>query len=380
MKTKNLLFIIFTSLIFLSNAFCLEKSYIIKHITVYREAGRFGGWPANFGIWNWGNEILVGFARGYYKDLGPKRHAIDRERAEEHLFARSLDGGETWSIEDPSNDGVIVPWGNALHGVRPPHLIPKTPVDCPGRINFKHPDFAMTLRMLDIDVGPSLFYYSYDRGKNWQGPFILKIENVEGIAARTDYVVNSQDDCSVFLTAAKMNAQEGRTFYARTTNGGKAWTFVSWIGPEPKGFSIMPSTVRLSDTNILTAVRRRENKRRWIETYLSKDNGNSWEFFNKTVNDLGEGNPPSLIKLKDGRLCLTYGYRAAPFNIRAQLSKDNGKTWSSPINLRENGRGRDIGYTRTIQRPDGKIVTLYYFCDNLSPERYIAATIWDPGE
>jgi hypothetical protein len=377
---QKLLIVLFFSLFQLSNHIYAQNPRIIKHVTVYREVGRFGGWPANYGIWNWGNEIIVGFARGYYKDLGPDRHAINRERAEEHLFARSLDGGETWSIEDPSEDGVIVPWGDALHGVRPPHLIPKTPFGYTGEINFKHPDFAMTLRMLDINVGPSLFYYSYDRGKNWQGPFILKIEDVDGIAARTDYIVNSQDDCSVFLTAAKTDAQEGRPFYARTTNGGKTWTFVSWIGSEPEGFSIMPSTVRLSDTNILTAVRRRENKRRWIETYLSKNNGQSWDFLNKPVKNLGEGNPPSLIKLKDGRLCLTYGYRATPFNIRAQLSRDDGQTWSEPIELRENGRGRDIGYTRTIQRPDGKIVTVYYFCDHSSPERYIAATIWDPGE
>jgi hypothetical protein len=96
------------------------------------------------------------------------------------------------------------------------------------------------------------------------------------------------------------------------------------------------------------------------------------------VDDLGEGNPPSLIKLKDGRLCLTYGVRAEPYRISAQFSEDDGKTWSDPIVLREDGGGRDIGYVRSLQRPDGKVVTLYYFQDQLKPERYIAATIWEP--
>jgi len=80
--------------LFISNDLLAESPEGIKHITVYREKRRFGGWPANHGIWSWGNEILVGFSRGHYKDLGPDRHAIDRERPEEHLFARSLD--EAW--------------------------------------------------------------------------------------------------------------------------------------------------------------------------------------------------------------------------------------------------------------------------------------------
>src|SRR5207249_3525398 len=88
-----------------------------RHVTVYAEPGRFGGWPANHGLWAWGNEILVGFSRGYYKDLGPERHNIDRERPEEHLLARSLDGGETWTIENPAAQGALIPTGKALHGI-----------------------------------------------------------------------------------------------------------------------------------------------------------------------------------------------------------------------------------------------------------------------
>ena len=67
---------------------------------------RFAGWPANHGIWAWGDEILVGFSRGTYKDLGPYHH-IDREQPEEHLLARSLDGGLTWTVEEPRPPGVL---------------------------------------------------------------------------------------------------------------------------------------------------------------------------------------------------------------------------------------------------------------------------------
>ena len=354
------------------------KSRFIQHVDVYREPGRFGGWPANHGIWSWDNEILVGFSAGYYKDLGLERHAIDRDRPEHHLLARSMDGGESWTIEDPSTKGSLIPAGDSLHGVAPPDQVEKPWMPSPGGIDFSHPDFAMTLRMTNVDVGPSRFYYSMDRGHNWQGPFRLDIDNL-GIAARTDYIVNGSDDCMLFMTAAKPDGEEGRPFCARTVDGGKTWTFQSWINESPEGFGIMPSTIRIGAEELLTAVRRRSGPLRWIETYRSLDNGRSWKLDTKPAPNVGAGNPPSMIRLADGRVCLTYGHRAAPFGIRARISADNGRSWQPEIILRNDGGGRDLGYPRSAQRPDGKVVTVYYIHDAALSDRYIAATIWDPN-
>ena len=141
----------------------------------------------------------------------------------------------------------------------------------------------------------------------------------------------------------------------------------------------MPSTVRLSENTLVTTIRRREISNRWIAAYISRDNGRSWEFLNDPVDTLGEGNPPSLIKLADGRLCLTYGVRMRPFRIAAKLSSDGGQTWSDEIVLRDDGYDRDIGYVRRVQRPDGQVVTTYYINERTTgPERYIAATLWTP--
>jgi len=353
---------------------------IDRHVKVYAVPGRFGGWPANHGIWSWGNEILVGFSAGYYRDLGPNRHHIDREAPEEHLLARSLDGGATWTIENPAEKGALIPVGEALHGITPPGLKEKPWRECPGGIDFTHPDFCMTVRMTSAQAGPARFYYSTDRGHNWQGPFRLPLFGQPGIAPRTDYIVNGKHDCMLFITAAKSNRREGRPLCVRTTDGGRTWTFVAWIGDEPSGFAIMPSTIRLGVKELLTAIRRRAGPRRWIETYRSLDNGSSWRLDTVPAPDLGEGNPPSMIRLADGRVCLTYGYRAAPFEVRARLSSDDGKTWNQEIVLRDAGGGRDVGYPRSVQRPDGKVVTVYYFHDTPIGDRYIAATVWDPGQ
>ena len=350
----------------------------VKHVTVYHEPGRFGGWPANHGIWNWGDEILTGFSRGYHKDLGPDRHAIDRDKPEEHLLARSLDGGLTWKIEDPSRQGVLIPRGKSLHGKPPAGLKEADWIDCPGGIEFTHPDFAMTLRMTDTNVGPSFFHYSYDRGHTWKGPFRFPDLGTAGIAARTDYVVEGPHSCLVFLTAGKSNGKEGRPLCARTTDGGKSWNLQGWIAPEQPGYAIMPATTRLPGEGLFSAIRCRDTIGSWIDGYRSTDNGKSWNLVNRPVPDTGEGNPASIIRLQDGRLCLIWGQRKLSFGIHAKLSSDQGTTWSHDYLLRTNGTSRDVGYPRSVQRPDGTVVVVYYFCEDHSKERDIIATLWSP--
>ncbi len=153
---------------------------------------------------------------------------------------------------------------------------------------------------------------------------------------------------------------------------------MSFLGPEPdeSDKAIMPSTVRLSAKTLLTALRHPQ----WIELYRSDDDAATWRFVGKPVGDTGahNGNPPCLVKLRDGRLVITYGYRSAPYGIRARISKDEGKTWGDEIMLRADGGTWDLGYTRTVQRPDGKMVTVYYFNEAEDRERYISATIWNP--
>ena len=389
--TQTFLLVLFCAIIQVSGQ--KSKEIRVKNGKVYYEPGRFGGWPANNGIWSWGNEILVGFAKGYHKDLGAELHNIDREKPEEHMFARSLDGGETWSIENPSKNGVMIARGGSLHGTEPAPDRMKPISKLQEPMDFSQSGFVLKFWMLDMNSGPSIFYYSYDKGHSWKGPYGLEVDGNKKIAARVDYMIEDDNSCMAFLTAAKKNNQEGRVFTARTDDGGISWQLVSMVGEEPKkGFRIMPSTVRLSETELLLTSRVREEVTDWneltpkerknsryIDSWLSRDNAKTWELLGRPVEELGEGNPPSLIKLQDGRLCLTYGHRAQPYSICAKISKDNGRTWSEEIVLRNDGSGRDLGYVRSVQRPDGKVVTLYYFQDYENPERYIGSSIWDPN-
>ncbi|MBI5084741.1 MAG: exo-alpha-sialidase [Acidobacteria bacterium] len=341
-----------------------------RHVVVYRVQGRFGGWPANHGIWSWGNEILCGFSAAWFKRMPADRHQYDNTKPEEPRLARSLDGGETWSIESPP--GLLPPeqGGLAVQPLREP-------------MDFLAPGFAMTLRFSGIHEGPSRLFHTTDRGKKWLGPFEFPLFNRKGIAARTDYIVLGKREALAFVTASKENGREGRPLCVRTADGGLSWAIQGWIGPEPELFSIMPSSVKLSGSRILTALRvKKDQATDWIELWESSDLGRNWRFLTKPVAFTGgmSGNPPSLLRLKDRRLCLTYGYRGKPYGIRAVLSEDEGRTWSPDIILRDDGAAWDIGYTRTVQRPDGRLVTVYYFPEEVSSERIIAATIWSPDK
>lgn len=333
----------------------------MHHVTLYREQDRFCGWPANNGCWSYdgGHEIVVGFVLGHMKhDVGTSLHRIDRERGSVYMQARSIDSGETWDAVE-----TALPSGEAS--------------DFPGGIDFTAPGFA-------LKCVNERFYVSTDRAQTWQGPYRLPKDGDFTIQARTDYLVFGPADMMVFLTATKSNGQEGRVFCIRTADGGKSWSPPVWIGPEPEGFSIMPSSLRLPDGRLLCAIRRRQGDAEtgdlnWIELWRSSDDGATWEYVTKPAPNTGPraGNPPSMVQLSDGRIVITYAYRDRPFGIRATVSADGGDTWRDGIILRDDGGDGDIGYTRTVVRPDGKLFTAYYYDERPEGERFIGGTIWE---
>ena len=343
-----------------------------KHVVAAARPGFFCGWPANEGIWAWGNEILVGFYLAPYR-YNPKGHSVDGSKPGVDAFARSLDGGETWSFEPASYDSRAVSsdgcetWSydkEAKKLTRP--------------LDFSRPGFAMKLRN-------GRMYCSYDRGRSWGGSFRLRVEGIDRpLRARTDYIVEGAGQAKIFLPTLKSDGASGRSLMAETTDGGQSFHFVGWLAPEPEtpkenskhSFSIMPSTVKLPDGTLVTALRERRGRKKWIEIRRSVDGGRTWESL--SIPSRMAWNPPSLIRLADGRLCLTYGDRCKPYSIRARLSGDGGRSWGPVLILRRDAASWDMGYVRSVQRPDGKIVTLYYHTTAEHPEQFIAGTVWQP--
>jgi hypothetical protein len=353
-----------------------QAAEAVRQVIVHRAPGHFAAWPANNGIWVWQDEILVGFTLGYYR-ANDESHSIDTGRPARAVLARSLDGGDTWKLEDAEN---FVGDGG-------------TPAPIPERIEFANPNLAIRVG------GPppyhqtgNSFFVSGDRGRTWRGPYVFTGLEKLKLTARTDYLVSPRD-ALLFLSADQPGVKAGnyqdRAFVARATDGGRSFEFVSWITREPHTTrSVMPSSARVSNSEIVTALRRRDDsnsiRRNWIDLYASTDNGATWELRSKVADTdrpdtAHNGNPPALVRLHDGRIVVTYGYRSKSYGIRARISSDNGTTWGREIVLRDDGASWDLGYPRSVQRGDGKVVTIYYYTTAARPEQHIAATIWDPN-
>src|SRR5690606_15670599 len=120
--------------------------------------------------------------------------------------------------------------------------------------------------------------------------------------------IEGKHEMTAFLTVAFWKEKENwrQVACVRTTDGGKTWKFLSWLG-EPGINSIMPSSLRLSPTKLISMVRRTKPPR--MASFVSDDNGNTWTQQPDPVTVDANGHPPALLKLQDGRLCMIFGIR-----------------------------------------------------------------------
>ena len=359
---------------------CAQQPQNIKHTVVATEKGQFHGWPANNGVWVWGNEILVGFTQVEYEET--ESHNIKENAEQKSLLAKSTDGGNTWTYFNPDN---FVGDTNDKSTLKEP-------------LNFTDDGFVMRVEGIayhgsdDPEAG---FFYSYDRGETWNGPFYFgDIHTAERfkeriLTPRTDYIV--LEECLVFISSRIEDAgMSDDVSVIKTNDGGLTWKILApWVVPCTDPYrAVMSNSVQVDNDEFVTAIRRRAINDRdncWIDCYCSNDGGKTWEFLSK-VGDAGahNGNPPAMTRLDDGRLCAIYGNRTTR-QIVGKYSSDIGKTWSNEFVLRgdfytgEAGDNmQDLGYPRIVQNADGELVAIYYWALRKNPQQYIAASIWTP--
>jgi photosystem II stability/assembly factor-like uncharacterized protein len=227
---------------------------------------------------------------------------------------------------------------------------------------------------------------SKDNGFTWSEPNYIDTKGMpySSLEGPTDAPIELPDGSVVMgIIGYSPNGDKGNraSVMIRSADQGRTWRYLSTMASDPGGKLggfMEPGIVRTKSGRIVSAMRNHgPDQAIWV-TY-SDDDGRSWKPVRKT--DM-TGHPADLIQLSDGRLMATYGLRrgshASPGGVRACFSNDNGETWDiqSEIQIRKDFMNWDIGYPESMQLPDGRILTVYYY--NLFNKYFIGSTTWRP--
>lgn len=167
---------------------------------------------------------------------------------------------------------------------------------------------------------------------------------------------------------------DSQSYVWRSADYGGTWRLIPMGGSAPPGGAPNETAfVEVSRGRILALFRTQSND--YLSQSWSDDSGRTWSHPFRTGI---WGVPANLLKLRDGRVLCTYGYRRDPMGVRAVASNDGGETWDldNIYVLRDDGGTRDLGYPASTQLLDGSILTVYYMSgpDGVT---YAAATRWE---
>ncbi len=227
------------------------------------------------------------------------------------------------------------------------------------------------------------------------------------------------------LNAGERKAELGE-WLLRSTDGGLSWsTRIKTIVNNPHG------PIQLRDGRLLYAGKRLWDESKRIGVCESKDDGQTWQWLaeiptrsgdavprsyhelhaveaqdgtliaqirNHNTANAGEtlqseshdggktwsephsigvwGMPSHLLRLRDGRLLMTYGHRRAPFGNQARISADNGKSWGEAMIISGDGAGGDLGYPSTVELADGTLLSVWYESLKGNPHAVLRQARW----
>ncbi len=209
---------------------------------------------------------------------------------------------------------------------------------------------------------------SSDGGKTWSKPYDCLVSSPHGPAQLGD---------GRLLYAGKDLWRGGRVGVVQSADDGLTWAWLADLpvrpGDDAKNYHELHAVEATSGRLVLQI--RNHNKPNAGETLQSEstDGGKTWS----VPHTIGVwGLPSHLLRLRDGRLLMSYGHRRAPFGNQARISADEGATWSEAMILSGDGPGGDLGYPSTAQLADGSLLTVWYERLKESPRAVLRQARW----
>ncbi|MCA9221169.1 MAG: exo-alpha-sialidase [Planctomycetales bacterium] len=199
-------------------------------------------------------------------------------------------------------------------------------------------------------------------------------------------------DCLVDSPHGPIQLADGRLLYAgkdlwrepnrvgfcESNDDGQSWRWLAEVTPregDDHGQYHELHAVEASDGRLVAQIRNHNpNHRGETLQCESTDGGKTWS----KPHSIGVwGLPSHLLRLRDGRLLMTYGHRRAPLGNQARLSDDGGRTWSDPLIISGDGVSGDLGYPSTVELSDGTLLTAWYENMAKSPNAVLRQARWE---
>ena len=284
---------------------------------------------------------------------GRERHVCPYGRVE---LIRSHDDGKTWTAPEVLLDTAIDDRDAGICVTAKGSLLVTTFTSLAYEATLaKNPAWLAAHERVDAAGRKALldcWMLRSTDGLTWSAPYRVPVNSPHGPTALRD---------GRLLYVGKRLWTDHRNGVCESTDDGVTWKWIAEIPTRPgDDFAQYHElhAVEAADGRIVAQIRN-HNKANERETLQceSTDGGRTWS----TPRAIGVwGLPSHLLRLRDGRLVMTYGYRRKPHGNLARVSKDHGATWGDPVTLSDDGNGGDLGYPSTVELGDGSLLTVWY--------------------
>jgi hypothetical protein len=340
--------------LFAAVALCAQTAQVLEMKTITPSEEPYAGWPtvarrANGELWvSWS-----GGRDGHVCPMGQVRAMTSRDDGVTWTYPRVLLDSP---IDDRDSGAMVTAKGSLLittftslayeeRGL----LVKQTPE---RQVRWQAAQNRLTAEERKAELGEWVLR-STDGGLNFSARIPTGVNSPHGPL--------QLKDGRILYVGKQLWAKEHRIGAAESKDDGLTWTWLSEIPGRP-GDDVASKYHELhaveTDDGRIVAQIRHEGKvdTNWTLQTESADGGKTWTI----PRPITFGIPSQLLKLRDGRLLMTYGHRRPPFGNQARLSTDHGRSWSEPMIISGDGSAGDLGYPSTVELADGTLLTVWY--------------------